>query len=159
MTNPTSSAESDLILSPGPEDGPVLAGIHAEAFHAPWDAAAFESLLAQTGVFAIRAPDGFILCRVVIDEAEILTLAVLPTARRSGLGARLTHAAAEFAAQAGAERLFLEVAEDNVAARALYDRTGFIQTGRRKKYYENVDGSRSDALLLTRELSQPLPTR
>lgn len=159
MTDPTSSSEPDLILSPGPEDGRVMAEIHAEAFHAPWNTAALESLLAQTGVFAIRASNGFILCRVVVDEAEILTLAVLPTARRSGLGARLTQAAADFAAQAGAERLFLEVAEDNVAARALYDRTGFIQTGRRKKYYENADGSRSDALLLIRELPQPLPTR
>ena len=159
MTDPTLGIEPDLLLCPGPVDGPVLAAIHAEAFHAPWAAAAFESLLSQAGMFAIRAPNGFILCRVVVDEAEILTLAVCPLARRSGLGARLTEAAAEFAARAGAERLFLEVAEDNLAARALYARTGFIQTGRRKKYYENADGSRSDALLLTRELSQPLPTR
>ena len=159
MTDPTSGIEPEMMLSPGPEDGPVLAAIHVEAFHAPWNTAAFESLLAQAGVFAIRSPDGFILCRVVVDEAEILTLAVRPTARRTGLGARLTHAAADFAAQAGAERLFLEVAEDNVAARALYVRTGFAQTGQRKNYYANADGSRSDALLLTRELSQPLPTR
>jgi ribosomal-protein-alanine N-acetyltransferase len=159
VTDPALSIEPDLILSPAPEDGPVLAAIHAEAFHAPWAAAAFESLLSQAGVFAIRASNGFILCRVVVDEAEILTLAVRPSARRTGLGARLTEAAADFAATAGAERLFLEVAEDNVAARALYDRTGFIETGRRRNYYAKADGSRGDALLLTRESSQPLPTR
>ena len=107
MTKQPRSAGADLILSPGPRDAPVLAAIHAEAFHAPWDTAAFESLLAQAGVFAIHAPEGFILCRVVVDEAEILTLAVRPSARRTGLGARLTKAAAAFAAKAGAERLFL----------------------------------------------------
>ena len=159
MTNPRFSFGPDLILSPGPQDAPVLAAIHAEAFHTPWDTAAFESLLGQAGVFAIHAPDGFILGRVVLDEAEILTLAVHPSARRTGLGARLTQAAAAFAAQAGAERLFLEVAEDNTAARALYDRTGFIQTGRRRNYYEKADGSRSDAFVLTREFPQPLPSR
>ena len=158
MNHPTHEPESDLILSPGPEDAPVLGAIHAESFHAPWDTAAFEGLLGQAGVFAIHAPDGFILCRVVIDEAEILTLAVRPAARRIGLGARLTQAAADFAAQTGAERLFLEVAEDNRAARALYERTGFIQTGRRRNYYAKPDGGRMDALLLTRELSQPLPS-
>jgi ribosomal-protein-alanine N-acetyltransferase len=155
----TESPSSGLTVSPGPEDAPVLAALHAEAFHAPWDAAAFDSLLDQAGVFAIRAPDGFILCRVVLDEAEILTLAVRPAARRAGLGARLTQAAADFAARAGAERLFLEVAEDNDPARALYARQGFEQTGRRRNYYENSDGSRVDALLLALAWPERLPSR
>ena len=55
-----------------------LASIHAEAFDAPWDAAAFSDLLAQAGVIACVETDGFILIRVVADEAEILTLAVRP---------------------------------------------------------------------------------
>ncbi|QTC93377.1 GNAT family N-acetyltransferase [Brevundimonas goettingensis] len=147
------------MVSRGPEDAPLLAAVHLEAFHAPWDTAAFDSLLGQAGVFAIRAPDGFILCRVVLDEAEILTLAVRPSARRAGLGARLTQAAAEFAARAGAERLFLEVAEDNEAARALYARLGFIQTGRRRNYYEKSDASRVDALLLELAWPERLPSR
>lgn len=149
----------DLTVSPGPEDASFLAAIHAEAFHAPWDAAAFASLLGQTGVFAIRASDGFILCRVVLDEAEILTLAVRPAARRAGLGHRLTQAAAAFAGRAGADRLFLEVAEDNDAARALYARLGFVQTGRRRNYYEKSDGSRVDALLLALASPERLPSR
>ena len=65
-----------------------LAGIHAAAFSAPWDAASLADLLAQAGVFAIEVPEGFILLRTVVDEAEILTLAVRPEARRRGLGAR-----------------------------------------------------------------------
>ena len=158
----TESSASELTIVSGPEDAPdlpiVLAAIHAEAFHAPWDAAAFDSLLGQAGVFAVTAADGFILCRVVLDEAEILTLAVRPAARRAGLGARLTQAAAEVAARAGAGRLFLEVAEDNEAARALYARLGFEQTGRRRNYYEKSDGSRIDALLLTLAWPERLPS-
>ena len=152
-------SETLALVAPGAEAAKRLANLHAQAFDVPWDCEAFADLLVQMGVVALTADNGFVLLRVVADEAEILTLAVRPSARRTGLGARLTQATADFAAQAGAQRLSLEVAEDNVAARTLYDRTGFIQTGRRKKYYENADGSRSDALLLTRELSQPLPTR
>jgi ribosomal-protein-alanine N-acetyltransferase len=159
VTESSAGDAAGLTFSPGPADVSVLATIHAEAFHAPWDAAAFESLLGQAGVFAIRAADGFILCRIVLDEAEILTLAVRPTARRAGLGARLTQAAADFAARAGVDRLFLEVAEDNDAARALYDRLGFVQTGHRRNYYEKADGSRVDARLLTLDLSERLPSR
>jgi [ribosomal protein S18]-alanine N-acetyltransferase len=108
-----------------PADPALLARLHAQAFAAPWSEAEFADLLGQAGVFAVVEPDGFILVRVVLDEAEILTLAVRPEARRAGLGGRLTGRGAVAAAQAGASRLFLEVAEDNVAARALYDRAGF----------------------------------
>ena len=62
----------------------ALAALHAEAFDTPWDAASLTALLASPGVFAVEQPDGFILIRVVADEAEILTLAVRPAARRSG---------------------------------------------------------------------------
>ncbi|HAL06313.1 MAG TPA: ribosomal-protein-alanine acetyltransferase, partial [Brevundimonas sp.] len=69
-----------------PIDPVLLAAIHAEAFETPWDAAALAELLASPGVFVVAEADGFILIRVVVDEAEILTLAVRPTARRAGLG-------------------------------------------------------------------------
>lgn len=122
-----------------------LAALHATAFDAPWSAAEFAQLLDGPGVFSVAEPDGFILIRVVADEAEILTLAVRPEARGVGLGGRLVGQGAVRAAQAGARRLFLEVAEDNVAARALYARAGFSLIGRRKGYY---DGGRTDALVL-----------
>ena len=71
-------------------DARRLAAIHAEAFGgAAWSADAFADLLGQTGVFAAESADGFILMRVVADEAEILTLAVRPSARRGGQGAGL----------------------------------------------------------------------
>lgn len=130
-----------------------LAALHAEAFAAPWSEAEFADLLQQAGVFAVEEADGFILIRVVLDEAEILTLAVRPTARRAGLGGRLVGQGAVRAAQAGAVRLFLEVAEDNVAARTLYERAGFAQIGRRKAYYAAPDGVRIDALVLGLDLA------
>ena len=134
-----------------------LADLHAQAFDAPWDAKAFDDLLDQSGVFALEAADGFILIRAVADEAEILTLAVRPAARQAGLGLRLVEQACVDAVTQGATRLFLEVADDNVAARALYARAGFTEAGRRAGYYGRQDGSRIDALVLTKTLSQPLP--
>lgn len=134
-------------------DPAVLADIHAEAFAAPWSEAEFADLLAQPGVLAVVEANGFILIRVVLDEAEILTLAVRPKARRLGLGGELVGRGAVAATAAGAGRLFLEVAEDNAGARALYDRAGFSQIGRRKAYYAQADGGRTDALVLARDLS------
>ncbi|WP_292070921.1 ribosomal protein S18-alanine N-acetyltransferase [Brevundimonas sp. UBA7534] len=133
-------------------DPHALAALHATAFPAPWSAAVFVDLLAQPGVFAVTEADGFILMRAVLDEAEILTLAVRPSARGAGLGGRLVGQGAVRAAQAGATRIFLEVAEDNAAARALYDRAGFRQIGRRRGYY---DGGRIDALVLERDMAAP----
>lgn len=130
-----------------------LAALHAEAFDAPWNAAAFADLLGQSGVALEGDDDGFILVRTVADEAEILTLAVRPPARRRGLGARLVRTAAGRAASAGATRLFLEVAEDNAAARGLYGRLGFEAAGRRPRYYPRADGSAIDALLLVLNLA------
>ncbi len=130
----------------------ALAGLHAEAFDSPWSETAFADLLGQTGVALQGENDGFILVRTVVDEAEILTLAVRPSARRRGLGARLVRAAAAHVAASGAKRMFLEVAEDNAPARALYNAQGFGAAGRRRGYYPRPDGPAADALLLVLNL-------
>ncbi len=135
-----------------------FAEIHAEAFaHAAWSAEAFAELLEQPGVFAVESADGFILMRVVADEAEVLTLAVRLSARRNGQGAHLVGEGVAGAAALGARRVFLEVAEDNAAARALYAKAGFAEAGRRPGYYAGADGGRRDALLLALDLSVALP--
>lgn len=131
---------------------PALAALHAQAFDAPWSEAAFADLLGQAGVFALAAGDqGFILCRVVADEAEILTLAVRPEARRRGVGRVLVGAASATARGSGAERLFLEVAHDNASALALYRSVGFTEVGRRRAYYPRSDGTAADALVLAQK--------
>ncbi len=138
-------------------DPHALAAIHAEAFDAPWDAAALELLIDRPGAVLEAEPDGFVLVQVAGDEAEVLTLAVRPAARRRGLARALTVRAAARAAAQGARRLFLEVAEDNAAARALYDALGFRAVGRRPRYYARPDGTRADALLLSLDLPETLP--
>jgi [ribosomal protein S18]-alanine N-acetyltransferase len=92
---------------------------------------------------------GFALARVAADQAEILTLAVVPAARRRGVGAALLQAVMQAAAARGAAALFLEVSTANDAARALYARAGFCEVGRRCRYY--ADGT--DARVLTRALT------
>ena len=78
------------------------------------------------------------------DEAEILTLAVIPGQRRHGIGRALLRAATRRAEAMGAASMFLEVAVTNVAARALYATQGFAEAGIRRRYY--ADGT--DALIL-----------
>jgi [ribosomal protein S18]-alanine N-acetyltransferase len=87
---------------------------------------------------------GHLLSTCVVDEAEILTLAVHPAARRRGLGARLVTAAQAAWIRRGVSAAFLEVRVDNTAARALYQSTGWSEAGVRPRYYR--DGT--DALVL-----------
>jgi ribosomal-protein-alanine N-acetyltransferase len=133
----------------------ALAAIHAQAFDPPWDAPALQALLASSGVIALaddRLSAGFILIRVVVDEAEILTLAVASSARRRGLGRGLIDAGAAKAGRLGAQSLFLEVAADNRGAIALYSGAGFALIGRRRGYYTAKDGAPIDALVLKKAL-------
>lgn len=130
-----------------PPHAAALAAIHAACFPPAerWDERAMASLLAQPGVFGLIDPEGgCVLARIAADEAEILTLAVVPERRRQGRGRALLDAARREAAQAGALALFLEVAEDNAAALALYAAQGFGPVGRRRAYYPGG----GDALVL-----------
>lgn len=139
------------IVPAGPLHAPLLAELHALAFPPAeaWSAAMFAGHLGQTGVFGlVHRAGGLVLARVAADEAEILTLCVAPEARRRGAGAALLAAAATRAAAAGAGRLFLEVAEANAAARALYAGAGFVEVGKRRGYY----GPGRHALILGRNL-------
>lgn len=119
-----------------------LAALHATAFTdtpRPWTAAEFARFLAEPAVLLVADPDGFALGRVAGPEAELLTLAVAPAARRRGLATALVARLCAAAAGAGAGEMLLEVAEPNVAARALYARAGFAEVGRRRRYYGAVD--------------------
>ncbi len=86
------------------------------------------------------------------QECEILALGVVPRQRRAGIGAALLASVVAEARRRGAQTLFLEVAEDNTAARALYAAQGFGQIGRRPNYYRRVTGL-VDALVLRLLLS------
>ncbi len=127
-----------------------MALIHAAAFpHDAWDAATLAGFLTQPGVFGlIDSRGGFVLARLAADEAEILTIAVLPEARRQGVGGTLLQALLDEAARRGARAMFLEVSTANLAAGRLYERNGFVQVGLRARYYD--DGY--DARVMRRDL-------
>lgn len=114
-----------------------LARLHALCFTTPrpWGEAEFASILSTTGAFLLTRSHGFLIGRIIADEAELLTIAVAPDARRTGTGRALM---AEFNATSrdkGAATAFLEVAADNHAALALYRATGWQQVGQRRRYY------------------------
>ena len=137
-----------------------LAGLHASLFDEGWDAASFKEVLAHPGAIAFAAgagsagPEmeqqawGFIVGRVVADEAEVITLGVARERQRRGIGWRLVEKLCQAAARRGARRLYLEVAEGNLAARALYARLGFKENGRRRGYYVRTDAPAEDAINL-----------
>lgn len=135
----------------------ALAQVHGAAFEPGWDAEQIADIGSGPGAYALIVetdrPIGMILCRAVAGEAEILTLAVEPAARRGGVGAALVEAAAGLARTAGADAMFLEVGLDNPGAIALYERAGFVRAGRRKGYYERAGGVRVDALVMRRDLN------
>ena len=135
----------------GAEASGLLADIHAEAFPAnqAWGASAIALMLGLPGHFGLIAirqdqPFGFALARASGLEAEIVTIAVRRTAQGQGVGRLLLDGIMAEATRRGALELFLEVAENNAAARALYAGAGAEEAGRRRRYY--VDGI--DALVL-----------
>jgi ribosomal-protein-alanine N-acetyltransferase len=142
----------------GPAHATVLAAIHAESFPPAerWDATAIGEQLGLPGTWALLAPaGGFVMWQQAADEAEILTLAVLPALRCAGMGRALMDAAMRAMAASGVAVLFLEVARSNHPARRLYTMLGFAQVGERRRYY--ADGG--DALVLRRDLPMATPRR
>jgi ribosomal-protein-alanine N-acetyltransferase len=132
------------------DDAAALAALHAQAFDRPWPEAEIAAVMAGPGAFGLMVEErGFILCRAIAGEAEILTLAVAPAARRTGVGRALVEAAVGLAATRGAFSLFLEVAHDNPAALALYDSAGFQRVGLRRGYYAHG----ADAVVMSRPLN------
>ncbi len=132
-----------------------LAAIHAASFTrpAPWSADEIASTLSAPGAFLLTEPQAFLIGRVIADEAELLTLAVAPAARRQGLGARLLARFALAAAEKGAITAFLEVAADNAAAISLYAGAGWTDAGLRRGYYRDpIGGPAIDARVMSYRL-------
>ena len=134
-------------------DAALLTALHAVCFpDSKWSLQQIQSSLSLAttrgwGLFDGGAVQGFILCQIIPDQSEILTLCVHPDYRRKGIGEQLVLSAAQAAKTIGSN-LFLDVAADNSAALKLYEKMGFVQTGRRARYYQTGNGS-TDAVLLT----------
>ena len=132
----------------------ALAATHALAFTdtRSWSADEFRSLLADPSVFLTGNAEAFVLGRVVLDEAEILTLPTPPDRRRQGRARATLEEFVDEAAKRGAVTAFLEVAADNNAAISLYLSAGFAEIARRRGYYRKADGSTVDAVILCRSI-------
>ncbi len=133
----------------------ALAVLHARAFAKSrgWNAEEFRELLATPHCFLATVEHGFALGRVIAGEAELLTIAIDPGHRQQGLGAQCLATYEAAAMEHGAHTSFLEVAEDNTPAKALYLAFGYSETGRRRGYYARKTGLAADALIMTKELT------
>lgn len=135
----------------------ALAALHARCFTAPppWSADSFAALLQSPHVFLLEDPGGqaFALGRVIAGEAELLTIATDPGQRRAGLARALMARFEGESRTRGAEAAFLEVAETNAPALALYASCGFAQAGRRPGYYVAPGASPVAALILCKSLA------
>jgi len=136
--------EADLVA--------VLA-IERACFPRPWTAQHFLAELSSAHSIAVVAeqeqlPVGYLCLSLLLDEAEILNLAVEPALQRSGTGAALLSWASAEALRRGAAILRLEVRATSLPAIALYERFGFTRSGLRKAYYEQG----IDAILMEKRL-------
>ncbi len=148
-------------MAAGPEQAAVIAALLAAVLEPAWSQESVAQYLAAPGSISLLAyldaasgapprPAGFLLARVGADSCDLAAMGVAPAARGRGLGAALLDAALKTAAAMGARRMFLEVAEGNLAAIALYESRGFRRVGRRAGYYP---GARpADALVMAREI-------
>ena len=141
----------------------VVAALHVAGFNEPWDDPWSRDILwrilctpgafgfvAQESVSDIDTPVGFALVRMSGDECEILSIGVVPDARRCGVGRALLGSVVGHAASRGATSMVLEVAEDNAPAIGLYRSLGFAPVGRRQRYYRRGD-NQVDALIFRGE--------
>lgn len=129
-----------------------MADIHAASFDTGWDALEMSVHCTKDLCLGLGEPlSAFIICSVAADQAEILTLATRPEARRSGLGRMLLAETVTALRDKQVTELFLEVAEDNLAARALYKGAGFSAIGRRPGYYRRPQG-RMAAITFSKKL-------
>lgn len=135
------------------DDAAVLAQIDAAARERPWTEQQFAAMLAQTqyrvDVLEISGiAVGMAVWQICGGEAELHLLATVPESRRRGVAWALLRHVMDDGRLPRPLRMLLEVAESNVAAQALYQRAGFVATGRRKAYYTHADRLPEDAVLM-----------
>ncbi len=157
------------LLWADPDRAEQVADMHAALFDKPWDTVAIQKLLAHPGAMSLIAKvsdnmsglaqivprdAGFVVAQIAADEAEVISIGVLEEFQGRGLGRIMMEGLIRAAAIAEAQRLFLEVAEDNRPARRLYESLNFSEVGRRAEYYTRNSGEKVDAVVLARDLDK-----
>lgn len=121
-----------------------LENLHKACFpNKPWSASDFADLK-KSGCDIITSQNGFVVWRVVADEAEIITIGVHPDARKSGIASAMLAIIENDIKKRGGKKIFLEVAENNEPARKLYEANGYKKIGVRPKYYDGIDAIMMD---------------
>jgi ribosomal-protein-alanine N-acetyltransferase len=153
----TRAVESRVRLRPATAaDAPAIAALEQATFSDPWSPDSFVHLVRNGDAFFTVAdrgapgdvpqePIGYVVAWFVLDEGEVANIAVSAAARGDGVGARLLDAALAEARRRGVLQVFLEVRESNTVARRLYASRGFLELGRRRRYYRHPV---EDALVL-----------
>lgn len=147
-----------MVEAASPRDAATLAQIHTASFHRGWGEGEFEQMLAERNTLVQRLrmgrkTIGFSVSRLGADEAEILSIAIAESHRGRGLSHQLLLTHLGHLAGRGVRKVFLEVEENNLPARRLYERAGFSVVGRRERYYQQGSGPPLNALLMRRDLS------
>ena len=137
------------------DDVPALAELERAAFSDPWSADQLREALSWSGAigFVVETEggiSGYVLGRVVVDQAEILSIATVPQHRRAGIGGWLLDAILAEMIGRGAVSVWLEVRGSNDAARQMYEKAGFVAAGLRRGYYRQPP---EDAIVLRRDLA------
>jgi len=135
-----------------------LSRLHGACFPTdPWDVTAITEIMGIVGFFGriaweAETPAGFALALGLGEECELLSLGVVRERRRAGIGSALVASVCSEARLRGADCVVLEVAADNMAARALYAARGFIPVGHRRNYYRQKERA-VDAVVLRLSLA------
>lgn len=134
-------------------DAAQLAQLEQMCFSDPWSENAFLYELKNPLSLWLVAEDagriaGYVGTQTVLDQSDMMNIAVHPDYRRQGIGEKLISQVIPMLNAKGSKSLFLEVRTSNAPAISLYEKMGFIQVGKRKGYYRNP---REDALILRKE--------
>ncbi|MEG3181427.1 GNAT family N-acetyltransferase [Sphingomonas sp. LT1P40] len=149
------------IVHGGPADLATVNAIMADAFDPrygeAWTNSQCLGMIALPGVWFSIAwsgarPAGFALARTVLDESELLLLAIRPSMRRCGIGTALLRSVMADSRERGATKMHLEVRANNDAIR-LYRAEGFDKIGERRDYYRGTDGKLFDAHSFSRKIA------
>ena len=143
-------------------DVAAVSALEAETFTMPWSDATFRGLMRRKDVdalVAVRDNDtlvGYAVAWGVYEQGELANLCVRPEQFGSGVAVRLLDEVLARLAARGVSQCFLEVRESNTRARRFYERHGFREVGRRKRYYVDPE---EDALVLYRPLGEEPPKK
>lgn len=132
------------------EDIDAVVAVEQQSFSAPWTRQAFcEELENRLAYYLLAVMDDMVIgytgMWLIVDEAHITNVAVLPSYRKLGIGKGMMQKALDIAKTKGAGSMTLEVRPSNTPALALYEKLGFEQAGLRKNYYEDTQ---EDAIIM-----------